>query len=92
LDHSILNSEKCFGQNNGLLTPLRRRSHKQKVLTLSWFLLTQLIKLFGRLKGFQLIEFLSKTLLLSFPATDIHFLLIHNFKVKNGLKVKKEVI
>jgi hypothetical protein len=49
-----------------------------------WFLPMLLIKLFGRPKDFQLIEFLLKTQLLLFLATDIHLSLIHNSKDKNG--------
>jgi len=60
-------------------------------LTHSMFLLTLLIKLSGKHKDFQLIESLLKTPLLLSPVTDTHSLLIHNSKVKNGLKVKKEV-
>jgi len=52
---------------------------------------TKLSKLIGKLKDFQLIEFLLRMPRLLFLATDILFLLIHNFKVRNGLKVKKEV-
>jgi len=52
---------------------------------------TKLLKLIGKPKDFQLTESLLKMLQLLFLATDILFLLIHNFKVKNGLKVKKEV-
>jgi hypothetical protein len=50
------------------------------------------IKLFGKHKDFQPIESLLRTLLLSFPVTDSHFSLIHNFRVLSGLRVKKEVI
>lgn len=50
------------------------------------------IKLSGKHKGFQPIESLLRTLLSSSPVTDSHFSLIHNFKVSNGLRVRKEVI
>jgi hypothetical protein len=54
------------------------------------FLPTKLIKPFGKLKVSQPIEFLLKTLLSLFLATDIHSLLILNFKVKNGSEEEKE--
>jgi len=56
-----------------------------------WFLPMLLIKLFGRPKDFQLIEFLLKTQLLLFLATDIHLSLIHNSKDKNGWEVEKDL-
>jgi len=76
---------------NGFQTPLRRKFHKLKVLIHLWFSLPPLIKPSGKHKDFQLIEFLLKTPPLLFLATDIHSLLILNFKVRNGLRVKKEV-
>tara|TARA_B110001469_G_C9564205_1_gene279850 strand:+ start:77 stop:250 length:174 start_codon:yes stop_codon:yes gene_type:complete len=51
----------------------------------------KLDKLIGKPKDFQLIEFLSRTPPSLYLATDTHSSLIHNFKVKNGSKVKKEV-
>ena len=50
------------------------------------------IKLSGKHKDFRPIESLLRTLQSSSPVTDSHFSLIHNFKVSNGLRVRKEVI
>jgi hypothetical protein len=56
------------------------------------FLPTLLIKLSGKHKDFQLIESPLRTLLSSSLAIDTHSSLIHNFRVKSGSRVKKEVI
>jgi len=92
LDHSLLTSDMAFGTKNGFQTWVKERFHSQKVLIHWKFLPMIQIKLYGRHKDYQLIEFLLKMLLLLFLVTDTHFLLIHNFKDKNGLKVKKEEV
>jgi hypothetical protein len=51
----------------------------------------KLDKLIGKPKDFQLIESLLRMHQLLSLATDILSSLIHNSKVKNGSKVKKEV-
>jgi hypothetical protein len=83
---------KMLWSEQWILIPKREQFHKLKELTHCIFLQTLLIKLFGNNKDSQLIEYLLRMPQLLFLAIDTHSLLIHNFKDRNGSKVKKVVI
>lgn len=87
---STTSSEPKSGKKHGYQTSLARAFQSLMESIHLRFLPTLLIKPFGKLKVSQPIEFLSKTLLLLFLATDIHSLLILNFKVKNGSEEERE--
>jgi len=92
LDHSTLHSEPFSGEINGSQTHVRERFHKLQVLIHSMFSPHLPIKPSGKHKDFQPIESLLRMLLSLSLATDTHSSSIHNSRVKNGLRVKKEVI
>jgi len=91
LDHSTLHSDLNSGKINGSQTHRRERFHKLQGLIHSMFSPTLQIKPSGKHKDSQPIESLLRMLLSSSLATDTHSSSIHNSKVKNGLRVKKEV-
>jgi len=88
LVHSHTPSETNSGSKSGSMISLKRRSHTLMVLTHLESSPPHQSKPSGKEKVFQQTEFPSKMLLLWHPVPDIHWSLIHNFKVKNGLRVE----